>query len=466
MVNRKAKVIAPTAVTDLKSYDEANVARLGLISIQERIPENYTSWENNFMRDGRPSRLSCVASVEYGGVPHGLDGDLSTALIDLYIEQGSPPSGEVRTTAYRLLQRAGFPDTGYYYAVLKRSLVRLRFAGYTASESWRDAARERWTSVTFTYLVGLIFESEDRELGLNEGSSLMVTLADPIVRSIRASYLKPLNLVFMRSLTRSLTRSLYRLLDAKRYSPTDLSTPQREFRVNLIHWAQECKIVDKTPDRVRRTLQGAHDELIERGYLEAVRTEGRGKQATLTYVFAGAVAALPLPLDVEDTVAVGALLAQGVSRPVAVRLAGEFGQDRILERVRKAQAIRQGGFSPKRFSAFLVDVVRDDGQKYPDPPGYGPPHNAATRSGSARPQVIDEPTEQRLIPLTPQEQVEATIEGLKIFLRKRLNAEQWSALRAHLSEPERDPATFARAFIERVYGGEQEQAVTDLIALL
>ena len=64
------------AVLDLRSYEEANLARLGLISIQERIPDNYTTWTTEIERDGRVARLKCVGASDHGGVPHGLDAGL------------------------------------------------------------------------------------------------------------------------------------------------------------------------------------------------------------------------------------------------------------------------------------------------------------------------------------------------------------------------------------------------------
>lgn len=470
MPRRKATVSPPAAVTDQRSYDEANVSRLGLICIQERIPDSYTSWEVNFVREGRPSRLTCVAPAEYGGVPHGLDGDISTALIDMYIEQGAPPTGQVRTTAYRLLQRAGFSDAGHYYQALKRSLYRLRFAGYSASESWRDAPRERWTTVTFTYLTGLNFEAEDRELNLSGGSDLIVTLAEPIVRSIRASYIKPLDLDFMRSLQRPLTRSLYRLLDAQRYSPTNLTEPLDHYRVTLAAWAQECKVVDKTPDKVKRTLQGAHQELIERGYLRAVHVEGRGRTSVFTYEFAGSAGRSTTgevqTLD-ADSEALRALVSEGVSRPVAEQLLRQFGEARVLERQRKARAIQAGGYRPRRPSAFLVDVIKDDHGKYPDPPGYVSAERAAANqvARQRREAQVEGPLEPPA-PLGRAEAVEGAIEGLRIFLGRRFTAVQWAALEQYLKHPDVDPMVVTRTFLQRAYSGETESAVAELLASL
>ncbi|MCV4626643.1 replication initiator protein A, partial [Escherichia coli] len=83
-------------------------------------------------------RLSCVAVAEHGGVPHGLDNDVSLALISLYQEAGSPEDGTIVTTAYRILSIIGWDTSGHYYRALKESLDRLTTATFTASEAWRS----------------------------------------------------------------------------------------------------------------------------------------------------------------------------------------------------------------------------------------------------------------------------------------------------------------------------------------
>jgi len=97
----------PNKSSEIRHFDEANVARLGLISIQERIPPDFTSWIIDFNIDGRQARLSCVAVAEHGGVPHGLDNDVSLALITLYQEAGNPEDGTIVATAYRILSLIG-----------------------------------------------------------------------------------------------------------------------------------------------------------------------------------------------------------------------------------------------------------------------------------------------------------------------------------------------------------------------
>lgn len=48
----------------MQRLTEANVARLGLISIQERIPSDFTRWEVEFEVDGRLGQLSCFSPSE------------------------------------------------------------------------------------------------------------------------------------------------------------------------------------------------------------------------------------------------------------------------------------------------------------------------------------------------------------------------------------------------------------------
>jgi len=364
--------------SEIVHFDEANVARLGLISIQERIPPSFTSWIVDFNLDGRPARLSCVAVAEHGGVPHGLDNDVSLALIALYQDAGCPEDGTIVTTAYRILTAIGWDTSGHYYQALKESLERLATATFTASEAWRSG--KRWTTVKFRYIDRLEYTSEDDRLGLSGQSVLKIRLAREIVDSIRDKYLKPLDLQLLTSLERPLTRALYRLLDAQRVLPDGGEVMQ--FRVNIVEWAKACKIVDQTPAKVRRTLEGAHVELVERGYLSEVRYEGRGAKQEIVYVFAKNTSLS------EEALEVVALLARyGVARSVAHDLINIYGLDRINERLSRFEAILQAGYTPRNRAGFLVDVIRDDEGKYADPAGFAshahPPKRPAVGSRKA-----------------------------------------------------------------------------------
>lgn len=360
--------VKPRTTTALKRFDEANVGRLGLISIQERIPSDYTNWTQDFEIEGRPASLKCVAPAEFGGVPHGLDDDIANALRQIYIDAGSPANGEFQTTAYSIIKTAGLPINGQYYRQLKESLNRLKGATYTAAESWRDARRNRWTTVSFNFIELLRYVTNVEEGAFSNSTPITIRLAEPIVQSIRANYVRPYDYEFSRSLKTSVTRAVYRLLDATRYSVHDNDTPQATLTFGLVKWAEECKINDRTPKRVRRTLDNAHDELIERGYLKEVVYTGRGSKQMISYIFAELNETGTVSVLLDERPAVNALVEYGITRPAAAKLVNQFGEERILDRIQMFEAIfRNGKARPNNIPGYLTDVVRDDSGKYSDP---------------------------------------------------------------------------------------------------
>ena len=436
-------------------FDELNVARLGLISIHERIPADYTKWEVRYDLEGSPARLSCIAHAEFGGVPHGLDNDISGALIALFIEAGAPENGAFQTTAYRVLQRSGLDTSGRYYAALQSSLQRLKTATFRSDKSWYDTRRS-WVSEQFNYIESLEYSSDGDELKLSSTSLLRIRLGQPIVASIRAHYLKPLDETLLSKLERPLTRALYRLLDAKRYDPGDPKTIAVAFEVSLVQWAHECKILDLKPARIRRTLDGAHEELLGHAYLRSVTYHGRGLAQVVTYVFGDG----KMHQEGFDALT-DALRKYRVTRPAAEKLIETYGGARVHERLRKFEYLLRGGVTPKNPSGMLVDVIKDDVGKYADPEDYTPAdvHEAAPQPAPAH-VPADAPSEdharryeleQRARPF--EEQIDAAIRTAQFIFGERLGVQDFARLRAKFSVGLADPFEFSqqvsRAAMER-----------------
>ncbi|WP_233218923.1 replication initiator protein A [Deinococcus arcticus] len=451
---RKKAEVNPRRPAEIDRYDEANSARLGLICVQERIPADYTRWDVEWSVDGRTARLTCISPSEYGGVPHGLDGDFATTLNLMYLEQGAPESGEVNTTAYQLLIKAGFPDSGQYYQALQESLDRLKGATYSASESWRDKRFERWTTVKFN-----IIEQIDAEtaLGLSFGSGtvLKIRLAKPVVQSLRAQYLKPLDMTFVQSLSRALTRSLYRILDARRYDPVHPGEPVTTLRLRLKDWARECKLVETLPGRIRRNLDGAHEELIARGYLRSVVYEGTRANTDIIYEFGDVQLSPPAPEPtlqvIPDSPLVEALCREGVVLPVARKLVLDYGDMHVTTRMEAFQTILKGGYTPKRRSAFLVDVIKDREGKYASvlgaQPNPGPSlvaHPPAAPSPTPPVEDALELTDQvqaefRALPY--EEQAARALTTVRMFVGRELRDYHLKGLMASMLSGELDPFT-------------------------
>lgn len=413
----------------LQHFDEANVARLGLISIQERIPEGHNSWTVDFELEGHPARLTCDALAKHGGVPHGLDNDVSLALITLFMEDGSPEDGLFATSAYQILTVIGLDTSGHYYRALKDSLERLTTATYTASNAWRTP-NGRWTTVKFRYIDRLEYTSDDDRLGLSGGSVLRITLAREIVSSIRAEHIKPLDLTFLTSLQRPLTRALYRLLDAQRRQADGVTVLSID--VNIIEWAMACKIVDLKPAKIKRTLDGAHEELLLREYLREVTFTGRGSNQTISYLFAHEVKA------VADPELVGQLTANGVTPGMARSLTQQYQRERILERIARFQAMLERGLAPRSRAAMLVDVIRDEDGKYADPEGYvraevrlqGERQRQASEQRLLRQLDADDQKRQdEYAALNPEARSEQALRTVSMMLGRRLSLPMLSAVR-------------------------------------
>lgn len=457
MARTRKSAVRPRQPGEIERFDEANSARLGLICVQERIPADYTRWDLELMVEGRVARLTCISPGEYGGVPHGLDGDFATALNMIYLEQGAPDSGEVVITAYQLLQKAGFTDSGQYYQALQDSLDRLKGATYTASESWRDKRHERWTTVKFNIIEQIDADTQDGT-AYGHGTLLKIRLARPVVQSLREQYLKPLDMTFVLSLSRSLTRSLYRMLDARRYDPVNLAEPAEVLRISLQQWARECKLLETVPARIKRNLESAHAELIERGYLRSVSYEGTRAATVIVYEFGDLPASLPAPEPslqvIPDAPVVDALRRHGVVVPVARKLVTQFGENHVTVRLEQFEAILAGGYQPQRPSAFLVDVIKDQSGKYASgqtvlPPAPKPARQAAKPKRlpqldlameAEADQINDQLTREfRALPLT--EQAARAVTQVRMFVGRELRDSHLKSLLAAMLAGDVDPLT-------------------------
>ena len=259
-------------------HDELNVARLSLISAQSRVPIDYTNWTRTYQAGGKTVTVTCTA-ITGQVVPHGLDNDVMVAIINLYLEDGCPEDGTVRVSMHRLLQAAGLNVGAHYYREVRACLRRLQSTSYQIVQGWWSQGKQRHVDATFNYLWKVTATREDE---YDAGSALEIRLPDEVARSIREGYVKPLDLGLYHDLSSPPVRAVYRVLDALRW---DSGSAQDRVTVNLLEWGERLSIYSTEPDKIRRVLQPAHEELTARGILLAIEIEGRGKAQNLTYVF-------------------------------------------------------------------------------------------------------------------------------------------------------------------------------------
>lgn len=417
----------------LRRFDELNLARLGLISVQRTIPENLTRWEVEHETDGRVVRVVCAGTTEYGGVPHGIDNDISAAIINLFIESGSPEDGALTFTTYQLLRAAGLSTSARYYNLARESLLRLYSSSYLITEGWRDHPKRRWVTVGFRYVEKIEFTSADGDT-LDGKSIIRVVLPKELVHSIRAGYIKPLDLQFMRSLEQPTTRALFRLLDAQRVDPEDPTRTVQVLQVDLLEWAEMCKLVLPTAHRIRRALEPAHEELIAKGYLASVAYSGRGKKQNITYAFAQSVLSHPISQDLVDL-----LMENGVAESRARDLVRQYG-DQVREASTRMENMLKSGFRPRNRAGFLVDLLINPGKYALDAENPAGLEQAASKLELDR--TTDQSEQQRLRQeydqMTPEQRGEHVVRTLNLLIRSALKPLEYDLLQDAVVQGEVD----------------------------
>lgn len=339
--------------------EDLNVTQLGLISIQRKIPPDYTNWKVAFTRSGIESEVECNGTQKYG-VPYGIDNDTYLALQEIYIEQGCPEDGTFTFSMYQLLVMCGLDDTGGNRRVLRQSLERLSATQYWISGAWRSHEDDEWVTAGFRLVEKLAFTRKRSDT--DGAKAIAVTLPRELVRNIRNGYFKPVRAALLRELGQP-SRAAYRVLDALRHDPVQHQAKTGHLQISLMDLAQRCGIATDRPDKIRRTLEPIHEDLLRTHYLSEVRIEGRGKGQVVYYVFGEASA------DADPELVV---LLTGMKVPlVAARKTALDYPENVLDGVAQARAILAQGYRPQNEVGFVLDVVRSYGSgKYtwPDDP--------------------------------------------------------------------------------------------------
>lgn len=337
-----------------RRVDDLNWARLNLISVQDQIDGQH-NWRVEFRQGNRIVIASCRALPELG-VPHGVDNDISAALIDLFQSMDCPEDGSIIIAASELIQRAGWHHNGRYWAMLRESLDRLHTTSYEISGGWRDHPNRRWTTAKFHFIESLEYTHQSQSGLFDERTVMRLRLAKPLVASLRSGYIKPLDIEFMQSLSRPRTRVLFRMLDAMRYNPEQPDETIDAFDVSLMEWADQCKLNGR-PDTIRRALQGPHDELLRRGYLHSVTYEGRGKNQRLKYEYA------PEFTPISPAV-LARLRKHGIADGVARQLARTYNASVLMRRIEHFERLVGSGALTikKTAAAALVHLIKNPDQ--------------------------------------------------------------------------------------------------------
>jgi hypothetical protein len=328
--------------------DEMNMVEWPF-AVLATVPENTTVLEYGDTivgRDGKPLRRTWTVHAGTGlSLPIAGDEVVYVALMELAREKDFV-SPTVHFSRYELCRRLGWPISGKSYGRIQDALNRLAAVTIIAQNAFWDNRGKTYANVAFHILDEVALATEP---GGNSGSLPLsyCTWSDVMFRSFQAGNLKSLDVAFFLSLSTPLCRRIFRYLDKKRYGG------RRAFEIGLHRLAFERLGLSRsyvTPAQIKRRLDPAHQELMNRGFLARAEygtmADGNPK---VTYFFAQPTLELPnvdpMAQKLEEL---------GVSSSVARDLAEEHDPEVILLWL---EAVRRMDVSDR--PAYLVKALRE-----------------------------------------------------------------------------------------------------------
>ena len=363
-----------------RGSDERNLARLVPVVALNRVPPELTGWSKIVTLDS----LNTINVTVLGGgqvVPHGIDADMMFALTTLYEIAGRPDGGFITTSVADLCHIIGILRCKKTYERVQQSLNRLLSVQVHVFESWaslKQKGAKSWQSMSFGIINSLQAADDeapaDAKLGTFRPTTLLkIELSSQLVASIRAGYVRSVDLDFYSKLSEPLSRLLYRTLEEQRHD----NNMTLDFDLSLAEWADHLGLrsvirdankhvvtvnIQKkydvpqtfvfTSDRIRRALAPAHEELLQKGYLSKVDYVGRGQSQHIYYRFNNAPTQNPINLEL-----MGSLTQRGMTPKTAEHTVRTHGEEVINRAVAIFDARKQSGYTIKNAGGLLSDMI-------------------------------------------------------------------------------------------------------------
>ncbi|WP_162924830.1 plasmid replication initiator TrfA [Rubrobacter indicoceani] len=300
------------------------------------------------------------------GLPGSLDQDVYVALLQIIDRQGGIPEGGVLSfSMYELMQLLGRTVGGRDYQQVKRSLERLNGTMIHSKNAFYVKRTQSFLNDKTFKLLDYAEYSEATDASGRSVERMHVKLSDYFIESYNSDYLKGLDTDFYYSLNSAVAKRLYRFIDKKRNN-------RFQWEVDLFSLRDRIPLSSnyRYPSKIKEKLDPAHDELIDKGFLESVSInvmpdKSRMVCYRLSEGFSQRRPALQFERTPENTIALERLKVEGVWGHVAEELVSLYGADWCsfcAEKVSFRKGIRDRGPYLKR-----VIEGHQDRELQPDP---------------------------------------------------------------------------------------------------
>lgn len=262
--------------------DEMNLAEYTFASFRREVQKNSVTERKWIVPDPNYPDRDLEASWRVAGDPElgrPTATDVEVYLVLMEMTRESDWQQEVSFSTLQLLQKLGWSPNSKHYNMLRASFARLKAVSITARNCfWDNQGRlvkgQTGFSIIDNYHIDETVGRKTKEPS-NQGQLALSWWKwnDVIYTSMRANYVKPIDLDFALSLrARPLALGLFRYLDKKRWSK---GRPKPAFTIGIRKLCeQHLQLADtRHISTMKRTLQPAHDDLLSRGFLVSVDYE-------------------------------------------------------------------------------------------------------------------------------------------------------------------------------------------------
>jgi hypothetical protein len=271
----KSKGLALPLEAIREGRDEMNLVEYPFASLwknTEADAEISHEWETQHPLTGRKVKASWRVSGDPKlGLPSASDEQVYLALMEV-TQQSGLESQTVYFTRHDLIRRLGWVHNDVNYRRLLQAMRRLKAVTISAENAFWDASAKSFRSVGFSILDNYDIATERpgrKKSGQSELPLSFFKWNDVVFSSMKAGYIRAIDLGFALSLQSALALRLYRYLDKKSYDS------RRKFEIELGSLCERHLGMrpSEYASKYKERLKPAHDELLARGFLEHVGYE-------------------------------------------------------------------------------------------------------------------------------------------------------------------------------------------------
>jgi len=345
----ESKPIAPTFIKC-----EVNFVRLPFFALSRKDSSRRieTEYKESAERDGKRIEIlwTVTANAKFG-YPTPFDKKVHKAIESIVSKKSFPISNPVDFSIYEICKLMNISaDSGRNYEMVKNALLRTTFAGIQSKGTFYSKDDKRWIEDAFHLYDRVVFIGETLPNGKTAETNYLF-LGDWYLKSLNSFYVKPLDYDFFLNLRSNIGGRLYEFLGLQFYG-----LGGKPYKIDYRRLCQVLPIIEqKYLSKAIQNLEPAHKELVKKGFLSKVKWNKQpnwtivyypGRKAKEEIKIAGSEKQLEfkfsesrreqateynieLPQDGADVV--GDLIQRGVTRSVAVKLAGSY----PLEQLRK-----------------------------------------------------------------------------------------------------------------------------------